>query len=182
MEENIINSVNLEDILKKARQLDETSLAVLTKEYYPNIFRYFYYRVKTIEDAEDLTSDVFVRIVGSIKGQKGNFVAWLFRIARNLLIDYYRRRGSSKEVSLEDIKNTLSNSCKHTREVFDPEEIKKTFEFLTDDQKKVTTLKFIEGYTNEEISQIMNKSIGAIKLLQFRALSSLRDIFKRKLQ
>lgn len=89
MKKELEKSYNLEEILKKARKLDEEALGVLTREYYPRIFRFFYYRTKTKEDAEDLTSEVFVKVVGAIRKQKGNFEAWLFKIARNLLIDYY---------------------------------------------------------------------------------------------
>jgi len=172
---------NLEEILEKARRLEETGLASLTKEYYPVIFRYFYYRTKTTEDAEDLTGEVFVRVVGSIRTQKGNFSAWLFRIAKNLLTNYYRKRGRLKETSLEELGNeSLPDSEKYNKNALRSEDIKKVLGFLTDEQREVITLKFLENYSNGEIAKIMNKSIGAVKALQFRALSALRDILKKR--
>jgi len=181
METDAKGMINLKEILEKARQLDETALATLAKEYYPIIFRYFYYRTKTKEDAEDLTSEVFVRVVSTIKTQKGYFTAWLFRIAKNLLIDYYRKSEKSKETSLQQIDSeSIPDSHKYESETLRPKEIKKLLRFLTDEQKEVITLKFLENYSNEEVAKIMNKSIGAVKALQFRALSTMRDVLKKE--
>jgi len=175
------DSVSLKEILEKGRLLDEIALATLTEKYYLIIFRYFSYRTKTREDAEDLTGEVFVRMVGAIRNQKGDFPAWLFRIARNLLIDYYRKRHKSKETSLEEIDDkALSRSSKYERETLTLEEIKKLFNFLTEEQKEVITLRFLENYSNEEVARIMDKSTGAVKALQFRGLSTLRNILKRE--
>jgi RNA polymerase sigma-70 factor (ECF subfamily) len=77
-----------EEVLENARRLEEPALTALVKKSYPFIFRYFYYRSVTREDAEDLTSEVFVRVISSIKGQKGYFPAWLISIAKNLLTYY----------------------------------------------------------------------------------------------
>jgi len=169
-----------EEVLEKARQLEETALSALVRESYPFVFRYLYYRSITREDAEDLTSEVFVRVVNSIKSQKGYFPAWLIRIAKNLLTDYYRKRSKSRETSLEEIKEPFSNSDEEKRDNLHLSDIRKMFDFLTDEQKEVITLKFIEGNTSEEIAKIMNKSIGAIKALQFRALTALRIIMKKE--
>jgi len=172
---------NLEEILEKARKLDENALAWLVKEFYPVMFRYFFYRTKTREDAEDLTSEVFVRVVGSIRNQQGNFIAWLFRIAKNLLIDHYRKSGRTKEISLEEVGDPASSPAKDKRETPHPEEIKKILDSLTDEQREVITLKFIEGYTNEEVANVLGKSVGAVKLLQFRALSKLKDTLSEEI-
>jgi len=181
MERDSQNLINIEEILEKARQLEETALAILTKEYYPIIFRYFYYRTKTKEDAEDLTSEVFVRLVESIKKQTGNFTAWLFSIARNLLIDYYRKKGRLKEVPLDDtIAQDLKDPSSTKGIDLTQDDLRKLLSHLTDEQREVIILKFIDGYSNDEISQSVKKSVGAIKALQFRALSALRETFKKE--
>ena len=172
---------NLEEILKSARQLDQSALADLTQNFYPVIFRYFFYRTRTREDAEDLTSEVFVRLVKSIKNQKGNFAAWLFRIARNLLVDHYRKTAKSKMTSLDQIDAEFLVSLNEDKKaVLQADDIKLMLTHLTEDQKEIITLKFIEGYSNGEIAQILKKSIGAVKVMQFRALSRLRKILKRE--
>ena len=169
-----------EEVLENARRLEESALSTLVKKSYPFVFRYFYYRSVTREDAEDLTSEVFVRVVNSIKGQKGYFPAWLISIARNLLTDYYRKRGRSRETSLEEIKEPSSDSDENEKDTLHPDDIRKMLDMITEEQKNVIILRFIEGNTNEEVAKIMNKSIGAIKALQFRALSALRDILKKE--
>ncbi len=171
-----------ENVVKRARLLDEDALATLVKESYPFIFRYLYYRTNLKEDAEDLTNDVFVRMVSAIEKQKGNFIAWLFRIAKNVLIDYYRKKGGKKETSLNEVQEITAAKDKNNRDSLYPEDIKKMLQFLTDDQKEVITLKFIEGHSNEEIARSINKSVGAVKLLQFRALTTLRDVLKREMK
>ncbi len=169
-----------EEVLEKAKQLEEFALSTLVRKCYPFVFRYLYYRSVTREDAEDLTSEVFVRVVSSIKGQKGYFPAWLIRIAKNLLTDYYRKRGRSRETSLEEIEEPFSDSNKDTKESLHPDDLRKMLDFLTDEQKEVIILRFIEGNTNEEVAKITNKSVGAIKALQFRALTALREILKKE--
>lgn len=169
-----------EEVLEKARQLEEIALSTLVKKCYPFVFRYLYYRSVTREDAEDLTSEVFVRVVNSIKSQKGYFPAWLISIARNLLTDYYRKRGRSRETSLDDVEEPFANSDQNKKDTLQPGDIGKMLNFLTDEQKEVIILRFIEGNTNEEIAKVMNKSTGAIKALQFRALSALRVILKKE--
>jgi RNA polymerase sigma-70 factor (ECF subfamily) len=167
-----------EEVLEKARQLEEIALSALVKKCYPFVFRYFYYRSINREDAEDLTSEVFVRVVNSIKSQRGYFPAWLISITKNLLTDYYRKRGKSRETSLEETEETFSDSD-NEMDTLEVKDLRKVLDSLTDEQKEVITLKFIEGNTNEEIAKIMNKSVGAIKTLQFRALSVLRGILKK---
>lgn len=169
-----------DEIVAKARRLDEGALAMLTKEYYPVIYRYLYYRVRTKEDAEDLTGDVFVRVVGAIKQQKGNFLAWLFQITKNLLTDYYRKKGKRQEVSFEHIEIPMENGTADTRRAVTVQEMQYMLSRLTEEQGAVITFRFIEGLTNEETARIMNKSVGAVKLLQFRALAALRDLMKRE--
>ncbi|NOZ63702.1 MAG: sigma-70 family RNA polymerase sigma factor [Caldiserica bacterium] len=173
---------DLEGILEKARHFDETALATLAEEYYPAIFRYFYYRTPTREDAEDLTSEVFVRMIGAIKNQKGYFPAWLYRIASNLLTDYYRKKKIRREVSLETMNiESLPDPNKGEDTIgLSTEDIRRMLEQITPEQREVIILRFLEGYSAEETAQILHKSVGAIKALQFRAFISLKEILKRE--
>ena len=107
MEDNKDTDISL--VVEKARKLDSQAIANIFEYYYPKIYRYLYYRVNSKEEAEDLTSEVFVRLVKSIKYQTGNFEAWLYRIAKNLLIDYYRHKAVRKDFPLnEEISETAT--------------------------------------------------------------------------
>jgi RNA polymerase sigma-70 factor (ECF subfamily) len=174
------NPDDLDDILEQARQMDEGAIGQLVKHYYPPVLRFLSYRARNREDAEDLTSDVFVRMVGSIKNQTGNFPAWLFKIARNLLIDYYRKMDRKKSSSLDELEDdSIAVSTEDHRKGFSEEEIKHMLEVLTDEQAEVISLRFLSGHSLEETAQIMNKSVGAVKLLQFRAVAGLKDHLKK---
>ena len=167
-----------EDIIERARSLDSKAVAAVFEYYYPKIYRYFYYRCESKEEAEDLASEVFVKVVKAIKHQSGNFEAWLYTIAKNTLTDYYRRKVVRKENSVdEEILEAMPDE-KAVNAPLDQEELKATIGKLTEEQQQVITLRFIEGYDTAKIAEIMKKNVGAIKALQFRALVSLKGIFK----
>lgn len=166
-------------VIEKAKSLDSKAVAGIFEYYYPKIYRYLYYRVRTKEDAEDLANEVFVKVVKAIKRQAGNFEAWLYMIAKNTLTDYYRRKAIRREDAVgEEILEAMPGGAKTENNPFTAEELKVAINKLTDEQQQVVTLKFIEGYDNEKIAQIMGKNIGAIKALQFRALIALKEILK----
>ena len=174
------NPDDLDDILEKARGMDEGAIGQLVKHYYPSVLRYLTYRARNREDAEDLTSDVFVRMVGSIKNQTGNFPAWLFKIARNLLIDYYRKLDRQKSSSIDEIDDdSIAVTTEDHRERFSADEIKHMLGVLTDEQAEVISLRFLSGHSLEETAQMMNKTVGAVKLLQFRAVAGLKEHLKK---
>ena len=167
-------------IIEQARHMDEGAIGQLVKEYYPSVLRFLSYRTRNREDAEDLTSEVFVRMVGSIKNQTGNFPAWLFKIARNLLIDYYRKMDRQKSSSLDEMEDdSIAVSTEDHREGFSADEIKHMLEVLTDEQQEVISLRFLNGYSLEETAQIMHRSVGAVKVLQFRAVAGLKEHLKK---
>ena len=168
-----------QDIVEQAKVLDSKAIAALFEYYYPKIYRYFYYRVKTNEDAEDLASEVFVKMVKSIKRQTGNFAAWLYMIAKNTLVDYYRREGVKRENTVDNtILETVPDDKKAVDDLFVQDELKNNISRLSEEQQQVILLKFIEGFNNVKIAEIMGKTIGAVKSLQFRALANLRELMK----
>ncbi|MGB9722152.1 MAG: RNA polymerase sigma factor [bacterium] len=178
-----LSSFNIDEIiiknLEKAKNGDEKALNELCKELYKRIFRYLYYRVRSEADCEDLTSEVMIKMVKGLDQQKGNFLAWVYQIASNALIDYYRRNKSKLEMSYEALPQELSVD-ESPKEILRADKLKEAIANLTKEQAEVITLKFIQEYDNSEIARIMGKSVGAIKVLQYRALKSLRDYFRKK--
>ena len=171
----------LVELIRKAKHSDEAALAELCSYVYGHVYAFLYYRVARPEDAEDLTSEVVLRIIKALKRQRGNFYAWMYRIARNRLIDFYRQRAVRSEVSLAEVtQKELNKSVDFSRRIMTKEKLRKGLEHLTDEQKQVIILKFIEGYTNPEVAKIVGKSVGAVKVLQFRALKALREYFSRR--
>ena len=180
MKQNI-SSDRLAALVRQGKSGDDASLAELCAYVYGQVYAFLYYRVARVEDAEDLTSEIVLRIVRALRGQRGNFHAWMYRIARNRLYDYYRKRAVRKEVSLHDVHEAGSVSASDPSEtVMIRERLRKGMENLTEDQRQVIVLKFIQGHDNQEIAAMLGKSVGAIKVLQFRALRALRDHFSRR--
>jgi len=176
-----INDSELSKLIVDAKNDDAVAMERLSRYIYPRVYHYIYYRVSHREDAEDLTSDVVLKVVQSIKQQNGNFRAWMYRIARNTVIDWYRRRAVRSEVSLSEMPGEIADkSVAVSSQVLTKEKLRQGLLILTEEQRQVILLKFIEGYSNDEIAKIMGKSVGAIKLLQFRALKSLRNFFRKK--
>ncbi|NUM76587.1 sigma-70 family RNA polymerase sigma factor [candidate division KSB1 bacterium] len=173
-------------LVEEAKNLEPDALAKLCEYFYPKIYRYIFYRVHKPVEAEDLTGDVCVRAVEAIGKQKGSFTAWLYRIAANLIIDHYRRKAVRHEIALTEEALEIPNGRPERalewpdelEKALTQEQVRKALQKLTDEQQQVIVLKFIEGYDNPEIAEMLGKSVGAIKGLQFRALSALKEIFQ----
>ncbi|MEE8372373.1 MAG: sigma-70 family RNA polymerase sigma factor, partial [Dehalococcoidia bacterium] len=129
--------------------------------------------------AEDLTEEVFLKAWGAIgrykwKGQP--FTSWLYRIAHNHLVDYYRTKRQHEDLQLQE--NILADDASIEEEVegnATRQQILKAISSLPEQQQQVVIMKFIDDLDNREIEQIIGKSQGAIRVLQTRALATLRQ-------
>ncbi len=176
-----ISKDELAKTIKDAKRGDSDTLAKLCEYVYAKIYSYIYYRVNHREDAEDLTSEVVLKVVKALKTQKGNFHAWIYKIATNAVIDFYRRQAVRSGVSLSEMNYEIPDkSTNFSEQVLTQDSLRRALSNLTEKQSQVVILKFIEGYSNEEIAKIIGKSVGAVKLLQFRALKSLREYFSEE--
>ena len=167
-------------LVQRAQALEESALADLYSIYYPRIYNYAYLQMGDIQAAEDLASEVMLKVLESIKKYrfKGTpFSAWVFRIARNRLIDLHRRRKRRSEVDLTEPLASMQISPQVLAErALDRGQLHLALKHLTDEQRQVIVLKFIEGFDNASISRILIRSEGAVKSLQHRALNALRRI------
>jgi RNA polymerase sigma-70 factor (ECF subfamily) len=141
-----------------------------------------YYKVGNVSDAEDLCEQVFLKAweaIGRYKWCGYPFSSWLYKLAHNLVVDHYRVRRDS--VPLGDLLFTPSEPADPANALhatLEAQELQSAISELTGEQQQVIALKFIEGYSNAEIAQMMNKKEGAIRALQYRALHSLHDILE----
>src|SRR3990172_1021528 len=170
------------DIIRRAQQYDDAAIEALYQTYYPKIYNYAFLQMGDVQAAEDLASDVMLKMIESINRYRFRglpFGAWVFRIARNRLIDLHRRRKRRGEVDLsETLASTLANPQALAERALDRGQLQVALKHLTDEQRQVVVLKFIEGFDNRSAGQIMGRSEGAIKSLQHRALGSLRRILQ----
>ena len=162
------------DLVRRAKSGDASAFGQLYDGHFDRIYRYVFFRVTDIETAEDLTSGVFLKAWENLQRYRpgGPFVAWLYTIARNTVIDHYRTRKPG--VALEDVvlphEAGLDDGLDRQSDVA---VLREGLRNLTDEQREVLTLRFIEELDTEEIARRMHKSEGAIRALQMRALQAL---------
>lgn len=147
--------------------------------YLDRIYRYVFYQVNDRMTAEDITEEVFLKAwkaIGTCKGKEKTFLSWLYRIAHNHLINTLR--SMTRLISIEkDNIIELTDPKQEIEANLDYQALLETITCLPQNQKQVIILKFIEGMDNREISKIMRKNEGAIRVLQMRALSKLKERF-----
>ena len=168
------------ELIQKAQKGDVDMIGSLYERFHTSVFRYLYYRVGDRETAEDLTSEVFVRMLRFLSGFRppsASFQAWLFQIARNLAADHFRKTNAQDHVELEE---NLIPGNDYTDTAADraltSEGLRKALLKLNDEQRDVIILRFVAGMPIAEVAQSLNKSEDAVKGLQRRALISLRGI------
>jgi RNA polymerase sigma-70 factor (ECF subfamily) len=169
---------NEQALLDRAKTYDPEALTELYDRYAPRMYAYIYRRVSDADLAEDLTSELFLRVLRAIQNQRtwrDSFVAWLYRIAHNLIIDVYRRR-PPPPVSLEDApyQSAEDDPVEQVQETMNRERLQAAIHRLTPDQQQVLALRFGEGLTAKETAQIVRKTTGAVEALQRRALAAIR--------
>jgi RNA polymerase sigma-70 factor (ECF subfamily) len=167
------------ELIQRAKQRDPVALAEIYQRHQPAIYRYILHRVNNVTTAEDLTSEVFVRLMRKIDGftYKGRpILAWLYTIARNLVADHHRRSGRLMEVSLDD--NGLASIASpdnHIKHLLTQHRLFESLSCLTEEQYEVILLRFVEGFDNNTVAELLGKSVKAVKSLQYRGLIALRN-------
>ena len=168
-------------LLKRAKQYDEAALGELYDAYAPRIYAYVYRRVGDSHLAEDLVGDVFVRVVQAIRSERfwhTSFRAWLYRIAHNVVVDHSRRRSPILAESLDEVRAPGSEHDPQAalQNTLECDRLRAAIARLTHGQQQVLVLRFGEGLTIRETASVMNKTPGAVKTMQHRALGALRRI------
>lgn len=168
------------EILRRAQKGDAIILGQLYENFHQKIFRYLYYQVGDQQAAEDLTSEVFVRMlrfVANIHPKSGSFQAWLFQIARNLAIDHHRQHRNHREEPLEEHVSRASEETDRTVEtILTSENLRSAIDQLTEEQRDVIVLRFVAQMSINETAETLNKTEDSVKGLQRRGLIALRDL------
>jgi len=169
-----------EELIRRAQEFDQEALGWLYELFYPKLYNYAYLQLGSVQQAEDLASEVLLRVLESLKGYRFRGVplsAWVFRIARNYLIDLNRRRQRRPQVSLyEGIPSDEVSPHTAAERAIAQSELRLALTKLTEEQRQVIILKFVECMDNTSVARVLGRSQGAVKSLQHRALVSLRKI------
>jgi RNA polymerase sigma-70 factor (ECF subfamily) len=166
------------DIIVRAQRGNPEATGALYTRYHQNIYRYLYYRIGDPHIAEDLTSEVFLKMVQALPTYRSDttpFPAWLFQIARNLAIDHYRRSNAHPVASLYDNLNSPDLDVDSTVDFnLTCRGLSDALASLDENQRDVLLLRFIEGMPIAEAASVLHKSVDAVKALQRRGLIALR--------
>jgi RNA polymerase sigma-70 factor, ECF subfamily len=180
-----VGRTGLDDtLLQRVQDYDPSALGEIYDLYAERIYSYIYYRLGNSHLAEDLTGAVFVRMLEAIQTNRSwnvSFSGWLYRIAHNLVVDHFRRNNQGQLVSLDE--HLLAGDQDPVRMIeqrLEGDRLRRAIAQLTEEQGLVVTLKFVDGLTNAEVAEMIGKSEGAIKSLQFRAMASLRRILEAR--
>lgn len=166
-------------LLERAKAYDPAALTELYDCYAPRLYAYLYRRVSDAALAEDLTGELWLRVLRAIQNEKAwrdSFIAWLYRIAHNLVVDHYRRR-PMPSLSLDEALVALDDDlAASVEDALAGERLRAAIGCLTLEQQEVLALRFGEGLKASEAAQVMGKTTGAVEALQRRALAALRRI------
>ena len=167
------------DLVRKAQGGDADAYSAIFDQHYSPVYRYLFYRLGDVKLAQDLTSEVFVRMVEKLDTFEPSgrpLLAWLYTIARNLVADDYRRNGKVTHLPLDEALTSgmHANPVRQAEQSLLADCLRLVIEKLTEDQQQVILLKYVENQSNAQVARILGKTQGAVKSLQHRALASLR--------
>jgi RNA polymerase sigma-70 factor (ECF subfamily) len=170
---------NVRRLVERAQQGDRAALEELYLIHFDRIYSYLHMSVGNRHDAEDLTTQTFVKMlesIGRFRWQAAPFSAWLFRIAHNLAMDHFRarRRWQPEEEVPEPIGSEEPSAELQAMQSIGRQSMLELIETLSPEQQQVLTLKFVFNFPNTDVAKILDKTEGAIKSLQHRALASLQ--------
>lgn len=170
-----------QQLIRKAQRGDKQAAAALYRAHVDAVYRYLSFRVESAETAEDLTADVFLRMVEGLptyQDQGVPLLAWLYRIAHARLVDHYRRsRRTEATQNIEETNIGVEEDLDAPVDLqFTAEMLKEGLAALTESQRRVLILRFIDGMNLEQTARAMHKNVDSIKALQYRALQSLRQV------
>jgi RNA polymerase sigma-70 factor, ECF subfamily len=171
------------DLVKRAQVLDEGALGALFDTYYPKLLNYGLLNFRDAQAAEDLASDVILRVLESIPSYRTRGVplsAWIFRIARNRLVDIRRRVNRRREVGLEDSFEATAATAPPiaVERTLDNGQLCTALSQLTPVQEQVILLRFFKDLDVATVARIVGRSPSAVKSVQFRGLVALRRILE----
>jgi RNA polymerase sigma-70 factor (ECF subfamily) len=170
-----------DELLSRIRKGEREAIIAAYERYFTPLFQYL--RLKTDDDAaaEDIVSDVFVRLIETIgkpSAPETHLRGWLFRVAKNTLYDHL---GKKRQIPLAEVEDWMPASPESNPEVvagdlLDKQRVSHALRMLTPDHQEVLLMRFGQRLSLQETADLMGKSVSAIKSLQFRAVETLRGI------
>jgi RNA polymerase sigma-70 factor, ECF subfamily len=164
-----------------AAQRDRSAFGVLYRRYLDRVYGYCFYLLGDHHDAEDVTERTFLAALAGIDGfrdEGATFRAWLFRIAHNQLVNALRSRGRRRTTPLDDAPEPVAGDdpARLVDWADDARRVRRALARLSDDRRQVIILRFVDGLSAREIGDVLDRSEGAVRVLQHRALRELAKL------
>jgi len=169
------------DIVQRARSGDQQALGELYDLYFPRIYRYILARTGNPAEAEDITEEVFVRVLGAISGfqwRQAPFAAWLFRIAHNQFVSYARKNGARRHETplAASVADPVPDPLIRVEDRLVFEQILDVARALPQAQREVLWLRFAVGLSVSDTARALGKREGNVKVLQHKAIARLQKL------
>jgi len=182
MAKKVLTIGEIEQLVEKAQNGDTGSFGDLYDFFIDPIYRYIFFKVKK-DDALDLTENVFLKIwenLGSYRKTEGSsFSSWAYRIAHNVVVDYYRitKEHSELDANIADDKKH-NNPVVTTERKLGQDALKNAIFKLKKTYRQIILMKYINELENHEIARVLRRSEGSVRILKFRALKALKRILE----
>jgi RNA polymerase sigma-70 factor (ECF subfamily) len=172
-------------LLARARRGDDDAIRAIYQHYFSPIYQFIRMRVDPVDTAEDIASEVFLRLVAALRSRNAprkSLRGWLFRVARNALHDHYGKEQQFTITTLEEWIPAPSEGDPELQflRTLDGERCRNAIRELSTDQQEVIILRFGQALSLQETADIMGRNTNAIKQLQFRAVNNLRRILQNE--
>jgi RNA polymerase sigma-70 factor (ECF subfamily) len=165
----------------RAAQADRAAFGVLYRRYLDRVYGYCFYLLGDHHDAEDTTERTFLAALDAIdrfREQGAGFRSWLFRIAHNQVANALRSRGRRRTYPLESVAEPMApgDPAAEIGQADDARRVRRALARVAEDRRQVLVLRFVDGLSSREIGAVLDRSPGAIRVLQHRALRDMREI------
>ncbi len=171
------------ELIERALCFEMDALAEIYDRYSLGIYRYALHLLGDPHQAEDCTADTFTRFLQALRnggGPRDHLQAYLYRIAHNRITDLYRRNPPPPLQLIDEMLDGEDNLVETVINNLQKEQVQAALVRLTPDQRQVITLKYLEGWENEMVAQVLEKPLGTVKSLQHRAIEALRRMLLPK--
>ncbi len=173
----LVMTPSQEEVIRRAQQGDAEAVAELYRTHAQAVYRYIAYRVANLADAEDLTAEVFLKMVEGLPAYRftgAPFEAWLYRIAAARIVDYRRRAARHPQAELaESLADGAPFPEEQVQQRGEFEVLREALQQLSDEHQTILILRFIENRSHKEVASILGKTVTAVKTAQYRALTQL---------
>jgi len=168
------------ELVRLAQQGNSHAIGTLYDRHQPHIYRFVWSRVRHQQTAEDMTGEIFTRMVTNLSGYQITnipFRAWLYRIARNLIVDHFRQHGERLPLPLDAVENMTEETDSMDsllQQKITVEYVEQALDRIDPEQREVVVMRFLVGLPLKEVALTLDKTVPAVKSLQHRGLAALR--------